>query len=158
MNLLSPWHILVVLVVVLLVFGPEKIPEVARQLGNGMRQFRDIQAMLRGEISGLLDIGDDDTEPPAYASPPEGRPLPPPRPYRAPATNGTRSGASMPSRYRAPDGRRLSQLTPIPAPAPLPRPLPRPLPAAPVAPVARRQAPSRFRSPRPPGPSTNGSS
>jgi sec-independent protein translocase protein TatA len=37
----SPTHWLVLAVVVLLVFGPKRLPELGRSLGAGMRSFRD---------------------------------------------------------------------------------------------------------------------
>jgi sec-independent protein translocase protein TatA len=37
----SPWHLLVVLIVAVLVLGPKKLPEAARSLGSGIRQFKD---------------------------------------------------------------------------------------------------------------------
>jgi sec-independent protein translocase protein TatA len=36
----NPIHLLVILVVVLLIFGPKRLPDVGRSLGHGMRQFR----------------------------------------------------------------------------------------------------------------------
>ncbi len=36
----SPTHLLFILVVVLLLFGGKRIPELARGLGTGMREFR----------------------------------------------------------------------------------------------------------------------
>jgi sec-independent protein translocase protein TatA len=36
----SPWHLLVVLIVAVLVLGPKKLPEVGRSLGSGIRQFK----------------------------------------------------------------------------------------------------------------------
>jgi len=45
---LGPAEILVVLVIALLVFGPNKLPEVGRQVGRAMREFRQFQqAMTR---------------------------------------------------------------------------------------------------------------
>lgn len=38
---LSIWHILVVLVVVLIVFGAGKLPNVMGDLGKGIRSFKD---------------------------------------------------------------------------------------------------------------------
>lgn len=38
---LSIWHILVVLLVVLIVFGAGKLPRVMGDLGKGVRSFRD---------------------------------------------------------------------------------------------------------------------
>jgi sec-independent protein translocase protein TatA len=45
-DILSPTHLLFVLVVALIVLGPKKLPEVGRQLGNGLRDFR---AAINGE-------------------------------------------------------------------------------------------------------------
>jgi len=36
----SPVHILLLLIVVLLVFGAKRLPEVGRSLGSGIREFR----------------------------------------------------------------------------------------------------------------------
>jgi sec-independent protein translocase protein TatA len=38
---ISPWELLIVLVVVLLVFGPKRLPEMGRSLGKGLREFKD---------------------------------------------------------------------------------------------------------------------
>ncbi|HEY0280667.1 MAG TPA: twin-arginine translocase TatA/TatE family subunit [Solirubrobacterales bacterium] len=37
----SPMHLLVVLIVAILVLGPKKLPDAARGLGSGIRQFKD---------------------------------------------------------------------------------------------------------------------
>jgi len=40
-GLVSPWHIAILVLVVLLVFGPKKLPEIGRSLGKGIREFKD---------------------------------------------------------------------------------------------------------------------
>ena len=35
------WEVLILLLVVLLVFGPKRLPEMGRSLGKGMREFKD---------------------------------------------------------------------------------------------------------------------
>ena len=35
------WEMLILLLVLLLVFGPKRLPEMGRQLGKGMREFKD---------------------------------------------------------------------------------------------------------------------
>lgn len=40
-GLFEGWHPVVILVIVLIVFGPGKLGEVAGQLGKGVREFRD---------------------------------------------------------------------------------------------------------------------
>jgi len=43
-------ELIIVLVVALLIFGPEKIPEVARNLGKGIRMLRDTTNNVKNEI------------------------------------------------------------------------------------------------------------
>ena len=38
---IGPLEIAVVLVIVLLVFGPKRLPDLGRSLGSGLRQFKD---------------------------------------------------------------------------------------------------------------------
>jgi sec-independent protein translocase protein TatA len=58
----SPFHWLVLAIVLLIVFGPKRLPELGRSLGSGIRGFRD-------SLSGL-DQGDDDAaDPPAPHKP-----------------------------------------------------------------------------------------
>jgi TatA/E family protein of Tat protein translocase len=47
-------EILVILLVALLVFGPHRIPDVARQVGTAMRELRKIQDTVRGELDMVL--------------------------------------------------------------------------------------------------------
>jgi sec-independent protein translocase protein TatA len=38
---IGPLEIIIVLVVVLLIFGPKRLPDLGRSLGGGMREFKD---------------------------------------------------------------------------------------------------------------------
>jgi sec-independent protein translocase protein TatA len=40
-GLVSPGHIVVLVAVLLLIFGPARLPEIGRSLGKGIREFRD---------------------------------------------------------------------------------------------------------------------
>jgi sec-independent protein translocase protein TatA len=40
-GLLSPWHIAILALVLMFVFGPKKLPEMGRSLGKGIREFKD---------------------------------------------------------------------------------------------------------------------
>lgn len=55
------WEMLILLLVLLLVFGPKRLPEMGRQLGKGMREFKD-------SVTG--DNKHDDDEPYAAELPP----------------------------------------------------------------------------------------
>lgn len=53
-------EILVTLLVVLLLFGSKKIPDFARMMGKGMREFRRASDEIKREINeGTKDIGED---------------------------------------------------------------------------------------------------
>jgi sec-independent protein translocase protein TatA len=50
-------EIVLILAVVLIFFGPKKIPELARGLGRGIREFKDATKEIKDEIDeGLNDI------------------------------------------------------------------------------------------------------
>ena len=38
---IGPWELAILLLVVLLVFGPKRLPEMGRSLGKGLREFKD---------------------------------------------------------------------------------------------------------------------
>jgi sec-independent protein translocase protein TatA len=50
---IGPWELLVLLVIVLIIFGPGKLPDVGNAIGRGIREFRrassDIEDAVRGE-------------------------------------------------------------------------------------------------------------
>ncbi len=54
-NSIGPPELLIVLVIVLVIFGPKRLPGLGRSLGSGMREFRD-------SISGKGSKGDDEDE------------------------------------------------------------------------------------------------
>lgn len=41
LGMLGPWQIVLIVVVVVLLFGGRKIPELMRGLGQGMKEFKD---------------------------------------------------------------------------------------------------------------------
>ena len=78
---IGPTELIIVLVIVLLIFGPKRLPGLGRQLGSGMREFKD-------SISGIGGKDDDDDE----DEPVGGRTAARPRP---------RSAAPRASRHRS---------------------------------------------------------
>ncbi|HJZ62334.1 MAG TPA: twin-arginine translocase TatA/TatE family subunit [Miltoncostaeaceae bacterium] len=60
----SPMHVVVLIVILVLVFGPKRLPELGRGLGKGIREFR--SGLHRGaEAEGPAD---DDEPPPGAAT------------------------------------------------------------------------------------------
>jgi sec-independent protein translocase protein TatA len=54
-NSIGPPELLIVLVIILVIFGPKRLPGLGRSLGSGMREFRD-------SITGKGSKGDEDEE------------------------------------------------------------------------------------------------
>jgi sec-independent protein translocase protein TatA len=40
MDFTSPWHILLIMLVIVLLFGGKKVPELMKGIGEGIREFR----------------------------------------------------------------------------------------------------------------------
>jgi sec-independent protein translocase protein TatB len=51
---LGPEKIILILVVALIVFGPQRLPEIARQVGAAVRELRRMQDTVRGELDQVL--------------------------------------------------------------------------------------------------------
>jgi sec-independent protein translocase protein TatA len=58
---IGPWEIAILLIIVLLVFGPKRLPEMGRSLGRGMREFK-------SSISGKDRDEDEAPAPPPLAA------------------------------------------------------------------------------------------
>jgi len=57
---LGPWEILLILIVILILFGAKRLPELARGLGQGINEFRDaVDSSKKEIIDGIeTDAGD----------------------------------------------------------------------------------------------------
>ena len=60
-------EIFIILLVVLLFFGAKRIPELAKGLGKGMREFKDAMSGIESEVRNASK----DTPPPTNTSKPE---------------------------------------------------------------------------------------
>jgi sec-independent protein translocase protein TatA len=127
---LGPAEILVILVVALLVFGPNKMPEIAKQVGKGFREFRRVQQHLKSELRDVVSEFDSPTSAPGPDPVPmlppkddaaSSEPAAPPAPPEASVTEAPAAEAPAPS---------------LPAPTPEPQvTLPTPEPDAPSEPA-----------------------
>src|SRR5207244_9217866 len=80
---LGPAEILVVLVIALLVFGPNKMPDIARQVGKGFREFKRVQQHLKSELRDVVSEFDAPSTPSAGPDP---VPMLPPKDDATPPT------------------------------------------------------------------------
>ncbi len=74
-NGLEPWHLLVVLAVIILLFGSKKLPEMARGLGKSMRILKAETKALR-EDEGPADAAAPNATAASTASPAAEQPRP----------------------------------------------------------------------------------
>jgi sec-independent protein translocase protein TatA len=65
---IGPLELVIILVIVLVVFGPKRLPSLGRQLGAGMREFKD-------SVTGKSGEDDDDAKPQITRSTPQGTPV-----------------------------------------------------------------------------------
>ena len=73
---LGAGEMIVIFVLVLVLFGPNRLPELARGLGKGMREVRKITSEFQSQLAAITDIDDEkDTKP----APPATAPPAPPR-------------------------------------------------------------------------------
>ena len=97
---IGPQELLIVLVLALIVVGPQRLPELSKQIGKGLREFRKVQDDVKGMVKFDLD---DTSEPPARRTTSPAATATPPGPHRtarpaptdprAPMTNGRSTAA-----------------------------------------------------------------
>src|SRR4030095_1911335 len=76
--MLGGWEIVLILAVVLILFGAKKLPELAKGLGQGIKEFKKATKDVRRDLGNAMDDDDD------HYTPPQRRIEPPPA--KAPET------------------------------------------------------------------------
>ena len=56
---LGPWEIGLIILVVIILFGGKKLPELARGLGLGLREFKKAPREIKDEVKSATDDVDD---------------------------------------------------------------------------------------------------
>ncbi len=59
---LGPWELLVIFLVILLLFGAKRLPEIAQGLGKGIREFKKSLKDTTDELKGSLDDDEKKTD------------------------------------------------------------------------------------------------
>ena len=52
---LGPWEIVLILMVIILIFGGKKIPELARGLGKSLREFKKTTREIKDEVDTVTE-------------------------------------------------------------------------------------------------------
>ncbi len=65
---IGPWEITIVVLVILILFGGKRLPELARGLGKGIREFRGAVSDTSDQLKSSLK---DDPPPPPPPTPPK---------------------------------------------------------------------------------------
>ena len=56
---LGPWEIALVILVIIILFGGKKLPELARGLGLGLREFKKAKQEIKDEVKNVTDVVED---------------------------------------------------------------------------------------------------
>ena len=56
---LGPWEIALVILVIIILFGGKKLPELARGLGLGLREFKKAKQEIKDEVKIVTDEVED---------------------------------------------------------------------------------------------------
>jgi TatA/E family protein of Tat protein translocase len=48
-------ELLLIIVAIIVLFGPQKLPEIAQMVGKGMKKFRDAQDEFKGQLNNIKD-------------------------------------------------------------------------------------------------------
>jgi sec-independent protein translocase protein TatA len=59
-GLFQPMHLLVILFIALMVFGPKKLPELGKGLGDGIRSFKDSMRERQESLAKTEDVATSD--------------------------------------------------------------------------------------------------
>jgi len=61
---LGPWEIALIILIVVILFGGKKLPELAKGLGIGLREFKKAKREIKDEIQNAADeVNEDGNEP-----------------------------------------------------------------------------------------------
>jgi sec-independent protein translocase protein TatA len=64
----GPWELILLLVIVLVIFGPGKLPDIGNAIGKGIREFRRASSDLEDSVRGESKRSDNDDRPAAESS------------------------------------------------------------------------------------------
>jgi len=67
--MLNGWEVVAILAVVLIVFGAKRLPELAKGLGQGIKEFKKSSREIQDELHQAIDVNPPPPPPPAVSAP-----------------------------------------------------------------------------------------
>ena len=90
-GIIGGWEIVLILAVVLILFGAKKLPELAKGLGTGIKEFKKATREVTDELSVAMDDHSPHSPPPAKRlTPPTPEPHAEPQPTVSQTSPGTK--------------------------------------------------------------------
>ncbi len=94
MGSLGPFEIILIFLVILLVFGAKRIPEIARGLGKGIREFKSATTEIKNELT----VDTNQIRPPSQTTAPrqdsyQSQPAPEPQPAQSSSSGESKRAA-----------------------------------------------------------------
>jgi sec-independent protein translocase protein TatA len=68
MGSIGTQELIIILIIVLLLFGARRIPEIARSMGQGIREFKKATKEISADVNSSLQTKDDDKDKPTRPS------------------------------------------------------------------------------------------
>ncbi len=56
----GPWELVLILTIALIIFGPGKLPEVAKSLGNGINEFKKASNDVKQQVQDAVKLDDEE--------------------------------------------------------------------------------------------------
>ena len=65
MGSLGPWELVIILFIVLIIFGPKKLPEMGRSIGKAIKEFKNAGREIQNDIVEGIEEDEKKTTKPA---------------------------------------------------------------------------------------------
>jgi sec-independent protein translocase protein TatA len=59
MGALEPWHLIIILAIVLIIFGPGKLPDIGKAMGKTIKEFRQASSVTMDDLQEKTKLAQD---------------------------------------------------------------------------------------------------
>ena len=60
---IGPWQVIIIILAIIILFGGKKIPEIARGLGLGLKEFKKATREIKDEVKNASEVVSDEEKP-----------------------------------------------------------------------------------------------